>query len=979
MLGSWDTTGGTVYTTSTVTFATTTASTQNITSNGSAFHAFTINDAGGGATVSLQDKLNASSTITITGGTLTTNTYDIYIDGNFTNSDTFTHGSAGMNFTSSTDQTLTSGGSSLYDLTHSGNATLTITDTTTVTNNISNSLGTLEIDGLTTLTGDLTNLATITEDASYIIKSNSAFSFDQNSYDGNSDTLLTLTITDKDENLDGTTAETQNFTISVSGLPAVESEVITLTETGVASGVFTGTIPITALAPGSGDGDLDLTVNSSGNITTAYTDSEDATDTGSISSAFNSEPSSGGGGGGGGGIGLFGSTLLEDAGILINNGASYTNTSTVSLSLFAKDAVVMGISENPDLSGASFQPYKTNLVWDFGAEDGEHTIYVKYRDAKNGGRESAIVRDTIIVDTIAPVKPIIEIPKDKEQRQERELIVTGTGEPGASVQLQLDRGALIHIQVGNDGKWSYLYPALLTGGEHTITVYSTDAAGNESEPRSIKFSLVSILVLPGPPDRIPLPPLFPGIPTPTTTPTSTTPIIPITTTTPTTTKPLVILPPLPKLPDISLDPLKLFTGILGENARDIASIIVKPIADIIEQPPAPDFTPVGSIARILEKTVRDTITATKDVTKQSFLVLSNTFKKLPTLDLKPAILFAEILKDSAHDGISLVISPVTNLLKAPPLPNIRPARMLADAVASLEPVSRIGNTIGQAYSKTTDRIAMVFLNQLETKDEIIEATTVKIVDSSKPVPSRIPLLSAKEIAMITPFGDLNLSPQTGEKASLPPGERVKLYVKPEREVNQITATMLFTTSLSIEPHEIKYIFVKPVQAAATAQAKEYIVDETSYADINGDGVWEATIVLPVVGGDYAIETAIDYVNGIDEIFKREFLIDPEGYVFRKAGDDEARLSDTAVTIYRLNERVDNGYVIWNAGVYDQINPQITDKTGEYSFLVPAGTYYITAFKEGFKPFETDPFVITRSSPVHLNIELKKTSIFDIFR
>ena len=325
----------------------------------------------------------------------------------------------------------------------------------------------------------------------------------------------------------------------------------------------------------------------------------------------------------------------------------------------------------------------------------------------------------------------------------------------------------------------------------------------------------------------------------------------------------------------------------------------------------------------------------------------------------------ELSIENSFKVIDFATEPIAKFITEPPLPNFRP-------------VLALGNALGQTFDNATNRIAQIYLKRLETKEAEIMATEIKLVDNTEPVPSRIPLLGAKEIAMVTPYGDLDLAPQPGEETLLPPGERLKLYFKPEREVNTITATMLFTTSLSIEPHELKFIFVKAAEAAPAALAKEYIVDETFYQDGDGDGVWEASVVLPVVGGDYAIETVVDYVDGIDETFKREFLIDPEGYIFRKAGDDEARLSDVTVTIYQKHE--DKGsYLLWNAGRYDQINPQVTNRTGEYSFLVPAGTYQITAFRKGFRLYESEELVVTRSTPVHLNIELKKASIFDIFR
>ena len=60
--------------------------------------------------------------------------------------------------------------------------------------------------------------------------------------------------------------------------------------------------------------------------------------------------------------------------------------------------------------------------------------------------------------------------------------------------------------------------------------------------------------------------------------------------------------------------------------------------------------------------------------------------------------------------------------------------------------------------------------------------------------------------------------------------------------------------------------------------------------------------------------------------------------------------------------------------YDQINSQITDVTGEYSFPVPEGTYHLKVKKWGFKPFTGDQVIVAKAKPFHQNIKLtKKTS------
>ena len=43
---------------------------------------------------------------------------------------------------------------------------------------------------------------------------------------------------------------------------------------------------------------------------------------------------------------------------------------------------------------------------------------------------------------------------------------------------------------------------------------------------------------------------------------------------------------------------------------------------------------------------------------------------------------------------------------------------------------------------------------------------------------------------------------------------------------------------------------------------------------------------------------------------------------------------------RLMEKTAGGEVIWDAGEYGQINPQVTDETGEYQWFVPEGEWQV---------------------------------------
>ena len=81
-------------------------------------------------------------------------------------------------------------------------------------------------------------------------------------------------------------------------------------------------------------------------------------------------------------------------------------------------------------------------------------------------------------------------------------------------------------------------------------------------------------------------------------------------------------------------------------------------------------------------------------------------------------------------------------------------------------------------------------------------------------------------------------------------------------------------------------------------------------------------------------------------------IDPAGYVYEAVASN--RVSGVTVSAYYR----DNGAeVYWDdADFYDEVNPQITDETGTYSWYTPIGNWKVRAEKDGYEPAssEADP-------------------------
>ncbi|MFA6039457.1 MAG: S-layer homology domain-containing protein [Candidatus Peribacteraceae bacterium] len=211
-------------------------------------------------------------------------------------------------------QNLNLDGQSIPNLVIASSVSTTLTDNLTVSTSLQISAGSILALSTFTLTATdttFTNLATLTEGAGMLYHAASDVLITDSTYAAVNTTVLGdsayFTLTDADENIDGTVADTVTVTVSGGG----DSETVTLTETSVTSGLFRGSIVTAAATAAAGDGTLQspgATV-----IYLQYTDAQDLlsySDTSTLSEAATtastestagqgSRRGSGGGGGGG--------------------------------------------------------------------------------------------------------------------------------------------------------------------------------------------------------------------------------------------------------------------------------------------------------------------------------------------------------------------------------------------------------------------------------------------------------------------------------------------------------------------------------------------------------------------------------------------------------------------------------------------------------------------------------------------------------
>jgi large repetitive protein len=117
--------------------------------------------------------------------------------------------------------------------------------------------------------------------------------------------------------------------------------------------------------------------------------------------------------------------------------------------------------------------------------DGGHTIALRIVDG--AGNVSPVLERTFTVDTVGPAAPIVSTPAGGARLASAAVLVTGTGEPGATVAVVLDGGSPATVVVAGDA--SFAVPLSAVEGEHAIAVTVSDPAGNVSAAVSRAFSV----------------------------------------------------------------------------------------------------------------------------------------------------------------------------------------------------------------------------------------------------------------------------------------------------------------------------------------------------------------------------------------------------------------------------------------------------------------------------------------------------------
>jgi len=262
-------------------------------------------------------------------------------------------------------------------------------------------------------------------------------------------------------------------------------------------------------------------------------------------------------------------------------------------------------------------------------------------------------------------------------------------------------------------------------------------------------------------------------------------------------------------------------------------------------------------------------------------------------------------------------------------------------------------------------------------------SNLSLVEKEK-IPSEVLFVRSKgEVIDFNINLSLNEKGEVEQKIKTVSGQTLYLIFKPQSQAKSVKGYLVFKSKkvassfpgFSLENLTASLFFTRPVFAKMQTEEikaeEKLVLKEFDFQDPDQDGIWTAEISAPAVDGEYEIITLVEYEDpGLGKRAIRLIaVVDPEGYVFEKVGNQELRISGAIVTLYWLNPETKK-YEIWPAREYYQENPQITDQRGAFAFLVPPGVYYLKVEAPGYLTYEGKPFEVREGEGIHPKIELK---------
>ncbi len=171
--------------------------------------------------------------------------------------------------------------------------------------------------------------------------------------------------------------------------------------------------------------------------------------------------------------------------------------------------------------------------------------------------------------------------------------------------------------------------------------------------------------------------------------------------------------------------------------------------------------------------------------------------------------------------------------------------------------------------------------------------------------------------------------------------------------NEITtlagSSVIVSAAASKFPREVARVVI-------TLNGRSYLLGYNLTAD-----AYQTILQMPAAGLHSSI-ILIDYADDSHDRVEGAFSLLSQGFVWQ--GTTANKLSGATVTLYESSP----ASRVWDAALYRQDNPITTNASGQFSYLVPLGRYYLVISKEGYRD-QTTPVFEVANNVVNPSVEI----------
>lgn len=166
---------------------------------------------------------------------------------------------------------------------------------------------------------------------------------------------------------------------------------------------------------------------------------------------------------------------------------------------------------------------------------------------------------------------------------------------------------------------------------------------------------------------------------------------------------------------------------------------------------------------------------------------------------------------------------------------------------------------------------------------------------------------------------------------------------------------------------LDYTVTLAARGGAT-QIDLHLNDSThSLVQNQGTGLWSGVIHVAEPGIYPILARSLDGAGNVTERVLGTLQAVPGGQV---VGPDGQPVTGATVELHYFEPAVDD-FVVWRGAAFRQTNPQTTTPDGRFSFLPPAGRYYLAIEAPGWRPARSTIFTLDRPQPLEVSLRLER--------